>query len=278
MRSRQISGRHLGWSAADLATKPYARFYNPHMAPLPAHALEALTRGPVADVMLPTLKDSPAAMFGKEPVLEDAYTLTADGGMRVNILTDMPGVTPAMIDWWFGWHGDDAAKYKLWHPQAHVHVQWLAPRPAGAKGRARYIGDTSIVDEYIGEGMIRGAIRFVEPRLLGFTGKSLDDPNEATIVCARTGLADLPVDVGYLAHHVRRTAQGSEMRSRFWFGGPHVAGRGGPLSSVQAKLAKTFNRFTDHDARNLLSHCAQEMQHLASFLPALYAAFHNSDS
>ena len=272
MRSRQIPGRYLGWSANDLATKPYARFYNPQMAPLPAHALEALARGPVADAMLPSLEDSPAAMFGKEAVLENAYTLTADGGMRVNILTDMPGVTPAMIDWWFGWHGDEAAKYKLWHPQAHVHVRWLKPVPESAKGRARYVGHTSIVDEYIGEGMIRGAIRFVEPKSLGFTDTSLDDPAQATIVCARTGLADLPVDVGHLAHHVRRTAQGSEMRSRFWFGGPHVAGRGGPLASVQATLAKSFNRFTDRDARNLLSHCAQEMQHLATFLPALHAS------
>lgn len=56
-------------------------------------------------------------------------------------------------------------------------------------------------------------------------------------------------------------------------GGPHVAGRRGPLASLSAQLAKTFNRFTDRDARNLLSHCAQEMQHLATFLPALHAAF-----
>lgn len=273
MRSRQIAGRHLGWSAADLATKPYARFYNPIMSPLSAHASEALVRGPVADEMLPTLAAAPAVMFGTTYQLEDAYTLTAEGGMCVHTRTDMPGVTPAMIDWWFGWHGDEAAKYKLWHPQAHVHVQWLKPVPENATGRARYVGHTSIVDEFIGEGMIRGAIRFVEPHTLGFTDKSLDDPEEATIVCARTGLADLPVDAGYLAHHVRRTREGSEMRSRFWFGGPHVAGRGGPLSQIQATLAKTLNRFTDRDARNLVSHCAQEMQHLATFLPALHAEF-----
>ncbi|MBV1699427.1 MAG: hypothetical protein KGK33_02150 [Hyphomicrobiales bacterium] len=34
---------------------------------------------------------------------------------------------------------------------------------------------------------------------------------------------------------------------------------------------------TEADARVLLVHCAEEMQHLASFLPALYAQFSEQD-
>jgi hypothetical protein len=96
-------------------------------------------------------------------VLEDGWVLTQDGGMRVSVRTDMPGVTPAMVDWWFGWHGDAPAKYKLWHPQAHVHAGWRETPPAGTSGRALYVGQTSIVDEYIGSDLIRGAISFVPP-------------------------------------------------------------------------------------------------------------------
>ena len=107
--------------------------------------------------------------------------------------------------------------------------------------------------------MIRAAIRFVEPASLGFADPSLDDPEQATIVCARTGLGDLPIDVGYLAHHVRRTAGGSEMRSRFWIGGPYAAGRNSALGTVMAQAARLLMRPSETDARAALVHCAEEL-------------------
>jgi DAPG hydrolase PhiG domain len=133
------------------------------------------------------------------------------------------------------------------------------------------MGATSIVDEYIGSALLRAAIRFLPPASLGFTDPSLDNAEQATIVCARTGLADVPIDVGYLVHHVRRTTGGSEMRSRFFIGGRYAAGRNSALGTVMARAARVFMRPTEADARALLVHCAEEMQHLAQFLPALYA-------
>lgn len=260
--------RALGWSPADLAALPYGRFWAPELAPLPVQAREALERGPLAPPRLPALADAADNLFRDGPGVETGYTMTPDGGMRINVLTDMPGVTPDMIDWWFGWHGDDARKYKLWHPQAHVHVAWAAEPPAGSQGRARYVGQTSLVDEYIGSRRLHGAIRFIDPAEIGLDDPSLAD-GRATLVCARTGVAGAPVEIGYLAHHVRRTARGSEMRSRFWMGGAHIAGRG--LGVVAAALARRSLKFTEADARALLIHCAEEMQHLASFLPELYA-------
>jgi hypothetical protein len=174
-----------------------------------------------------------------------------------------------MIDWWFGWHGDAAAKYKLWHPQAHVHVAWRDRPPTGATGRGLYVGQTSLVDEYIGSDLIRGAIQFVQPASLGFTDPSLADDSRATIVCARLGLGDAPVDIGFLAHHVRAVPGGSEMRSRFWMGGRHVAGRN-LAGGLAATLARRVLKLTEGDARALLVHCAQEMPHLAGFLPTLH--------
>lgn len=269
--SKPIAGRYLGYREADNA-QPYARFFNPELAPLAPHVCAALDRGGVPDVLIPGIDQANSNLFGAEAVLEDGWVLTQDGGMRVSVRTAMPGVTPAMVDWWFGWHGDAAAKYKLWHPQAHVHVGWRETPPAGASGRALYIGQTSIVDEYIGSGLIRGAIRFVPPATLGFTDKSLDDDQQATIICARIGLGDAPIDVGYLAHHVRAVPGGSEMRSRFWMGGRHVGGRN-LVGSMAAAAAKRVLRLTETDARALLVHCAQEMPHLASFLPELSSAF-----
>ena len=93
----------------------------------------------------------------------------------------------------------------------------------------------------------------------------------------RTGFGDFPIDVGYLVHHVRRTAAGSEMRSRFWVGGPYAAGRSSLAGTVIARAARLVLGTIEADARALLVHCAEEMQHLASFLPALYAEFRSRD-
>jgi DAPG hydrolase PhiG domain len=277
MRSKPIAGRHLGWSDSDRATKAYARFLDPHIQPLPETIRHALARGPLPEPLLPALGAAAQSLFGQTDAIEDGFALTADGAMIVAARTDMPGVTPTMIDWWFGWHSDSPERYKLWHPLAHVHAAWLSPPPPATRGRPRYVGQTSIVDEYIGGTLIRAAIRFVEPATLDFTDPSLDDPERGTIVCARTGLGDFPVDVGYVAHHVRRTAGGSEMRSRFWIGGPYAAGRNNALGTMMAQAARLFMRPTEGDARALLVHCAEEMQHLATFLPALYTEFRLQD-
>jgi len=269
--SKPIAGRYLGYREADRAT-PYARFFNPALAPLAPHVCAALDRGGVPAILLPDIDQAASNLFGADPVLEDGFVLTGDGGMRVSVRTAMPGVTPAMVDWWFGWHGDAAAKYKLWHPQAHVHVGWRETPPPRVSGRALYVGQTSIVDEYIGSDLVRGAIRFVPPTTLGFTDKSLEDDSRATIVCARIGLGDAPIDIGYLAHHVRAVPGGSEMRSRFWMGGRHVAGRN-LIGAMAASVARRVLSVTESDARALMVHCAQEMPHLAKFLPELVGEF-----
>jgi hypothetical protein len=83
MRSKPIAGRHLGWSAADLATKPYARFLNAQLQPLPAHIRHALHRGPVPEPLLPAIGAAAENLFGGAKVLEDGLALTADGAMLV---------------------------------------------------------------------------------------------------------------------------------------------------------------------------------------------------
>src|SRR5262249_47749658 len=151
------------------------------------------------------------------------------GGMHLAILTEMPGVVPEMIDWWFGWHSEEPERYKLWHPRAHVHAAWCSASGASGsrlRGRERYVGRTSCVDEYVGSELGSYAIRFVPPRELGFNEQLLTDLQQATAVCARVGIVGLPFDVGWLAHYVSRTASGSVMRSRFWLGGPNARPRG----------------------------------------------------
>ena len=264
---KRVPGRRLGWSEHELATLPYARFWNPVMADISADAHRAVANSPMAEALFPPM----AQAIGNIPDAEvqNGFTIASDGAMRVNLVTEMPDVTPQMIDWWFGWHGDSPERYKLWHPKAHVHAQWTTQPPVGSTGRARYVGHTSEVDEYLGSAMIRGAIQFRRPEEFGLVDAAVAAGVDATAVCARTGLVDLPVDLGYLAHHVAAVPGGSVMRSRFWLGGPDIAARSAPLRAA-VPVAKRLVGLTELDARALLVHCSQEMTHLATFLPAIY--------
>ena len=272
--SKPIAGRHLGWSDADLRSKPHARFWRPQMAPLGLHARLALDEGPLAEPLLPPLSRA-GEMFAGDGV-ENGFVLTADGGMRLAIRTEMPGVTPAMIDWWFGWHSDSPERYKLWHPNAHVHASWQKAPPAGTRGRRRYVNHTSVVDEFIGSGLLRLAISFVDPAALSLNDPSLQDDTKATAICAHSTLAGLPLKAGYLVHLVQAASGGSVMRSRFWIGGENVSARN-VFAAPLVPIARREVRPTEADARALIVHCAQEMAHLASFLPEAYTALKDTD-
>jgi hypothetical protein len=264
--------RHLGMGPEELNDKPYARFWNPRMAPLVEHAREALLRGPVAPPLLLRLGEAPSLLEPGLQPLENGICFGEDGALRVAIRTEMPDVSPEMVDWWFGWHSEEPQRYKLWHPQAHVHAEWELPEASRGAGRESYLQRVSFVDEYIGSQLGRYAIQFIAPALLGLDESALQDPREQTAICARVGFADFPVDIGYLIHHVRRVPGGSEMRSRFWIGGVGAGGRGGNVvAGLAVHVARFAKKPTVHDGGQLLVHCSQEMNHLATFLPGLYA-------
>lgn len=250
---------YLGYRQGDYDT-PFGEFYQPEMAALPTHVVKALEHGPQAGPTLPAFDDVAALRDDGYQQTENGYGTLRDG-IGVAVRTDMPGVSPAMWAWWFGWHGSDSRRYKLWHPRAHVSAQW-----SDDGGDGGYVGRTSLVQEYLGSSFSRPAIQFVEPSVLG-----LDALADSIAVCARLGSSDIPVDVGWLVHHIRPTPDGAEMRSRFWMGGRHVALRSG--KSLADRALRLIAARLLPDPRDLMVHCAQEMNHLAGFLPALYRRF-----
>ena len=263
---------YLGYRDADFDT-PFARFFDPDMAPVASHVVSALDEGPQAPKLLTPLDSVGALLEGDEPT-ENGYALCRDGSVRIAVHTVMPGVTPEMWDWWFGWHGSDSRRYKLWHPRAHLYVQWADSGEADRRGRARYVGRTSFVDEYLGSTLALATIRFVAPAELGFDESKLD-PVRQTVICARVGSSQHPVEIGYLVHHVRTTDAGAEMRSRFWIGGTHIEARaqGAPVRKAVAAVGRRLFTPTETNARELLVHCAKEMAHLAARLAEIYGEF-----
>jgi DAPG hydrolase-like protein len=261
---------YLGYRDADAKT-PFGKFFKAEMAALPPHVVEALHHGSQAGPTLLAFEDAASIADEGYQQTENGYGILDDGSMQVSVRTDMPGVTPAMWTWWFGWHGSDTRRYKLWHPRAHLSARWKDGDDGGRQGAQRYIGRWSMISEYIGSTMLNAAIQFVEPATMGLPAGS----DDAVSICARLGSGDAPVDAGWLVHQVRSTQVGAEMRSRFWMGGPHIAVRNAPgvASRAVRPIASRVLGTSEATARNLLVHCAQEMNHLAGFLPQLYDAF-----
>lgn len=237
-------------------------YWRPEVAPLADHVQAALAAGPRPVELF--ARSSQAAVLledGYQPV-ETGWTWTRDAGVRVNCLTPMPGVTPAMWDWWFGWHGADSDRYKLWHPGAHLAVRWAD----GGDARGGYVGRTSRVIEYLGAARMAFAISFVAPAAFGLDPQVLARKGQVAI-CARAGLDGSGFTSGAMIHQLRPTKDGCEMRSRFWMLGEDL--RLGGLGPALTRLVRPRRE----EAEALLVHCAEEMGHLAAILPALHAAF-----
>ena len=108
-----------------------------------------------------------------------------------------------------------------------------------------------MVQEYIGSDYAKIGISFVEPSVLGMDPAALGD---SVAVCARVGSIELPVDIGWLVHYIRPTAGGSEMRSRFWKGGPMwrcAAATASPIAPSGLFVTRQLP-----DPRDLMVHCA----------------------
>lgn len=279
--------RELGYSSSDRAL-PYARFFSDVPRPVQPHILETLVAGPQPFQMGYEIDDAITILsrHGYER-MENGWATTERGTLVVSCLTHMPRVTAAMWDWWFGWHSRETARYKLWHPTAHQFSALGEDRGAfpGLTDRQKYINNVSYVDEFIGDRLQRLAIRFVDPSTLGFTDRA-----GTTHICARVGASDVPLAAGWLIHQVRPTQDGSEMRSRFFLGHPEIlalpsrslsnptgaAVLSNPLGRALLKpviAAKNRELTSPQTGMSLLHHCATEMNHLAGFLPELYAEF-----
>lgn len=229
------------------------------------HVKVALDKGP-ADSDTGLLLESVNALLepGYLP-LETGYTRLPNGQMFIAVLTKMPDCTGRMIEWWFGFAGD-TEKYRMWHPGDHVVGIWDENWRPG-----HYIGATHLVHEYLGKALSKLRITFHDPsEYLDISRFASGNPS--AVICGRAGFQDKPLDFAHVIHFVRDTPEGCEMRSRFWSG--DIRFRLPVIGSALSCLANTaFVRkrlAREQIGYDLTKHCAEEMNHLAGFLPGLY--------
>ncbi|GGF17047.1 DAPG hydrolase family protein [Williamsia phyllosphaerae] len=274
MLSNRTRGvRYVGYRDADRAL-PFAKYMAAHTDPAPAPVRRAFDSPPLAPLSIPDFanitRDLRPAGYS---TIETGYGRRPDGVLFVAVRTEMPRVTAAMWDWWFGWHSVCSARYKLWHPDAHEYASVRDDRTTAAiPDRQKYVGNTSYVDELVGPKLQQLGIDFRDPRRQGFT-----IPSDQTIVFGRVGSSIAPIDLGWLAHQVRPVPGGAEMRSRFYL---NMRGLHRPDLRQAARAMRRGASVDPTDlflgldvARDLLMHCGQEMNHLAGFLPELHREF-----
>ncbi len=263
------NNKFLKYQKKDFDEK-YAIFYNENIKSIPGSVKSALQLGnQKPDAFLNFSAITKLAEKGYQTT-ENGYTFNKDGSFQVAVLTDMPSVETLMWDWWFGWHGCADNRYKLWHPIAHLSAEWAD----GNQDLESYLGRTSIIQEYIGKKLEKAAIQFVSPSVLGFTQDQFANKNEVVYICARIGYSNFPLDFGWLVHQIRKTDRGSEMRSRFFLGGPFIAFRSDNIfSKTLTKILQKLKRLPEQQAIDLMQHCSEEMNHLATFLPDLYKQY-----
>jgi hypothetical protein len=243
--------------------------YRLPLAPMPVEAQRVFEQG-VRREAFPGPEQALDVLVHQRSAYPDGVRRASDGKALVLCTTHLPEVTPAMIDWWFGWHLPETARYQLWHPIAHLKAVVKEDRSQLSDDRARYVGNTSYVDETIGAAMTRLAIEFQDPESFGLRDL---DARGATAVCARTVDRVMTSEGGRLVHLILPTPGGAEMRSAFWLGDlqSRLPLIGGLVTRLVNREFVRTRAIPDRFLLDLFQHCAEEMNHLAKFLPRLYA-------
>lgn len=194
-----------------------------------------------------------------------------DGTALIANQTVFPGVTGEMFDWWFAWHPIDRLRYACWDNEDHYDVYLddpLRARDMSLSMRERHWGSVHNIWEDIGTGqadLLR--ICFGRPSAFGYDESKIDTDACNALVCANVivlGHDDQPDVPVVMTHFLRPTADGSELRSRFWFGYQIIDGK--EVKCIPEGMSVPLAGPTA-----LLNHNIKEFSNLAKILPDLYA-------
>ena len=256
--------------------KPYAKYFYRTPARIPDNIMQNIQSGHMnPDDALPFERMNDLLQPGYHK-RETGYCFMPDNSCYVAVLTQMPGVTGEMLDWWFWWHAIESLRYKIWYPGSHVSNhskdRKQLENPA-LSSRERYLNNTQYPVEDVGIGMDMLSITFLPPADFGFDTSLFEQAQIATAICARVGSVAKKVLHTDMCHLVRSTADGIEMRSRFWIGRKIRLTMLSEKSSVHRLPNTKFLRkilIPGNTPMRMAHHCAQEYNNLAMILPELY--------
>ncbi|MCD7922158.1 MAG: phloretin hydrolase [Clostridiales bacterium] len=197
---------------------------------------------------------------------------TADGGKLVANNTKFLNATGEMLQWWFAWHGIDPLRYAIWDPFDHYGLD------ISFEVRAKLL-DPSLslrekccdIQHVVKESLVMGNppdtlfLDFKKPEDMGYDETKIGTAACSFFVGANVGiespLGRVPI---VMTHTARDTADGCELRSRFWMGYNIINGKA-------EYLMPDGMEFPLEMALQLLGHNFNEFTNLSEILPSVYA-------
>ncbi len=255
---------------------PYAGYFYRDPAQVPGDVLETINGGPIDPRDALSFNEINRLLDAGYLSKEAGYCTMPDNSCYAAVLTDMPGVTGDMLDWWFCWHALEPLRYRIWYPGSHMSNSAKDRdrlMDTSLPYRERYRNNPQYPVEDIGIGPDILSITFVPPRDFGFDETRFEEARVATVVCAAVGSMTRKVRHTRMCHFVRKTVNGVEMRSRFWIGGNLKLDLFPERSPVNRLLNTRIIRkhvIPRDTPRQMALHCAQEYNNLAAILPGLY--------
>lgn len=250
--------------------KSYFKYYHEEMAAAPKARYDEVLKGPIHPSK--ALKFQDRNDLFKPGYLEEevGYCVMEDGTGYVSNLTQMPGVTVDMFDWWFAWHGLDNLRYTIWDPEDHYKAESMQKAKAidpDLTLKERYWDTTHEVLEDTGMGPEALYINFKNPGDLGFDTEKIGTEACGTIVCAKgngKGHPPFASPETIMCHFIREVEGGVELRTRFWMGWTVKNG-------CDVKALPDGIRMPPMGPMALLLHNIKEFTNLAALLPRIYA-------
>lgn len=249
--------------------KPYAKYYDKDMAPIPQADLDLFNGGPVSHEKALPISRAKELLEDGYLETEVGYGLMQDGTSFAATKVFMPDVTPEMIDWWFNWHPLEGLRYMIWCPVAHTDSS--AKTPEAHKDTSGVPLSKRNIDRvhYPVEGFnVKGAapveIAFRKLEILGITPEMMEKSSMKTFEIATCIALKPRIPINVFFHAVREVPGGIEFRSRYWINQTVSRNK---VQKSKVPLPKSLLLAT---ARNNCIHSLTEYNNLASILPQLY--------
>ena len=262
-----------------LKGKPYEKYLNKDLYVFDEN-VKMIQSGPLAnnDMQAPTQDGMDEVVKNGHLKNHTGYGVLEDGTLYSASLTKFPNATPEMFEWWMWWHGVEPERYLLWHPYSHVSADYTNKEALSFPGlshKERYIGNTSLITEYLNEEKSDVEIEFIDHSEMGIDEALLRDSNIKASFSGYVYFAKPRVKIGTMLHLVKEVEGGCELISRYYLGdqmGLKIRGKEIDFPSFLKKglLSKIGGL---QSAYAQVMHDQIEYTNLASFLPDLYNEF-----
>ena len=251
--------------------KDYYKYYLQDCLIEPKEKYQQVEAGPSDNALALRIQDRNDLFKPGYLPQEFGWWMLEDGTAVIANCTPYPKVTGEMFDWFFAWVGIDRLIYAIWDNEDHYDDYLTDPTKAknlNLSHRERCWGTVHNIWEDIGLGETNLLkLAFERPSTMGYDESKIDTEACNALVCANCLVVggehfdDIPV---VMTHFLRPTKDGSELRSRFWFGWQIENGKAVKAIPDGTSVGK-------EGPVALLRHNIKEFTNLSHILPTFYA-------